>query len=85
MNDGLKQKWSPRQIIKRLEMDYSDDKEMRVSHETIYESLYLQARGELRAQLRLALRTGRTRRVPRDRTQVAKGQISVRMRLTRRL
>ena len=57
-------------------MDYPDDAEMRVSHETIYESLYLQARGELRTQLRLALRTGRARRVPRDRVQVAKGQIA---------
>jgi transposase, IS30 family len=58
VNDGLKQKWSPRQISKRLEMEYPDDQEMRVSHETVYETLYLQARGELRTQLRLALRTG---------------------------
>jgi transposase, IS30 family len=76
VNDGLKQKWSPQQISKRLEVEYPDDEEMRVSHETIYESLYLQARGELRTELRLALRTGRARRVPRDRTQAAKGQIS---------
>jgi IS30 family transposase len=76
VNDGLKQKWSPEQISKRLEVEYPDDEEMRVSHETIYESLYLQARGELRTQLKLALRTGRARRVPRDRAQAAKGQIS---------
>jgi IS30 family transposase len=76
VNEGLKQKWSPRQISKRLEMEYPDDQEMRVSHETVYETLYLQARGELRTQLKLALRTGRARRVPRDRVQAAKGQIS---------
>jgi transposase, IS30 family len=76
VNDGLKRKWSPEQISKRLEVEHPDDPEMRISHETIYESLYLQARGELRTQLKLALRTGRARRVPRDRVQVAKGQIS---------
>ncbi|MDQ2876121.1 MAG: IS30 family transposase, partial [Actinomycetota bacterium] len=59
----------------RLEMDYPDDTEMRVSCETIYESLYLQARGELRTQLKLALRTGRARRVPRSRAQRPHGQI----------
>jgi IS30 family transposase len=72
VNEGLKQSWSPRQISKRLEVEYPDDGEMRVSHEAVYETLYLQARGELRTQLKLALRTGRARRVPRDRTQVAK-------------
>lgn len=76
VNDGLREKWSPQQISKRLEMEYPDDPEMRVSPETIYESLYLQARGELRTQLALALRSGRARRVPRDRIQAAKGQIS---------
>ena len=76
VNEGLRQKWSPEQVSKRLELEYPDDPEMRVSHETIYESLYLQARGELRTELRLALRTGRARRVPRDRAQVAKGQIT---------
>ncbi|MGH4013013.1 MAG: IS30 family transposase [Pseudonocardiaceae bacterium] len=48
---------------------------MRVSHETIYECLYLQARGELRTQLTLALRQGRTRRVSRSRTTVARRKI----------
>jgi len=75
VNDGFAQKWSPEQISKRLEMDYPDDPEMRVSHETIYESLYLQGRGELRTQLKLALRTGRARRVPRSRAQRTHGQI----------
>lgn len=76
VNDGLRQKWSPEQISKRLEVEYPGDPEMRVSKETIYESLYLQARGELRTELALALRSGRARRVPRDRAQAAKGQIS---------
>ena len=52
VNDGLAQKWSPKQIAERLERDHPDDPELRVSHETIYECLYLQARGELRTQLK---------------------------------
>jgi IS30 family transposase len=72
---GLDQKWSPRQVSKRLRQDFPADETMRVSHETIYESLYLQARGELRTQLTLALRQGRTRRVNRSRATVARGKI----------
>src|SRR5438270_11240122 len=48
---------------------------MRVSHETIYPSLYLQAKGELRTQLKLALRQGRARRVPRSRETLSRGKI----------
>ena len=76
VNDGLAQKWSPRQISERLGVDYPADEDMRVSHETIYECLYLQARGQLRTELKLALRTGRTRRVDRSRTAVARGKIT---------
>lgn len=54
---------------------YPDDTDMRVSHETIYETLFLQARGELRTQLKLALRTGRTRRISPSRTAQARGGI----------
>lgn len=75
VNDGLRERWSPKQISVRLETDYPDDEDMRVSHETIYECLYLQARGELRTELKIALRQGRTRRVDRSRTTVARGQI----------
>ena len=75
VNDGLEQRWSPKQISRRLREDYPDDEGMRVSHETVYECLYLQARGELRTQLRLALRKGRTRRVNRSRPAVARGTI----------
>jgi IS30 family transposase len=75
VNGGLKRKWSPEQISKRLRKDHPDDPEMRVSHETIYECLYLQARGQLRTDLRVALRQGRARRVPGSRTTVARGTI----------
>ena len=75
VNAGLEKKWSPQQISKRLRQDFPGDDTMRVSHETIYESLYLQARGELRTQLTIALRQGRTRRVNRSRAAVARGKI----------
>ncbi|MGH3939520.1 MAG: IS30 family transposase [Pseudonocardiaceae bacterium] len=75
VNAGLEKKWSPQQISKRLRQDFPGDDTMRVSHETVYESLYLQARGELRTQLKIALRRGRTRRVSRSRPAVARGKI----------
>ncbi|MGQ0841240.1 IS30 family transposase [Actinokineospora sp.] len=73
VNEGLCQRWSPRQISRRIRDEHPDDPEMRVSHETIYECLYLQARGELRTQMKLALRQGRTRRVDRSRASASKG------------
>jgi IS30 family transposase len=73
--DGLRKKWSPRQVSNRLRRDFPDDDTMRVSHETVYQSLYLQARGQLRTELTLALRQGRTRRVRRSRATVARGKI----------
>jgi transposase, IS30 family len=61
---GLRECWSPEQISSRLRVDHPDDEEMRISHETIYRSLYVQSRGELRRQLTAQLRTGRrTRRL----------------------
>lgn len=75
VNDGLTQKWSPKQISRRLRAEHPDDEGMQVSHETVYECLYLQARGELRTQLKLALRKGRTRRVNRSRPTVSRGTI----------
>jgi transposase, IS30 family len=75
VNAGLEQDWSPQQISKRWREDYPDDDTMRVSAETIYESLSLQARGELRTQLKIALRQGRTCRVRRSRPAVARGKI----------
>jgi IS30 family transposase len=64
---GLGARWSPQQISARLKLEYPEDPQMRISHETIYRSLYVQARGELRRQLSANLRTGRSRRRPRGR------------------
>jgi IS30 family transposase len=60
--------WSPEQIAGRLRLDFPDDESMRVSHEAIYQSLYVQGRGALRRELTACLRTGRALRVPRSRT-----------------
>lgn len=72
---GLDKKWSPRQVSKRLRLDFPFDDTMRVSHETVYQTLYLQARGELRTQLKLALRRGRAQRVNRSRASLTRGKI----------
>ena len=61
---GLEKKLSPEQISRRLVKDFPDDESMRVSHETIYQALYFQARGGLKREVQAALRTGRTRRKP---------------------
>src|SRR3954463_7122371 len=61
--------WSPEQISGRLVLDFPDDPGMRVSHEAIYQSLYVQGRGALRRELTACLRTGRALRVPRARTR----------------
>jgi IS30 family transposase len=60
----LNRRWSPRQIATWLRLEFPDQPEMHVSHETIYQAIYLQSRGNLRAELRhqKALRSGRTRR-----------------------
>jgi transposase, IS30 family len=63
----LEQWWSPVQISRRLRIAYPGDRMMQVSHETIYQSLYVQGRGELRRELARCLRTGRARRRPRGR------------------
>ena len=67
--------WSPQQISHRLRLDFPDDASMRVSHEAIYQSLYVQGRGALTRELTACLRTGRALRVPRART-VAAGRAS---------
>jgi IS30 family transposase len=61
--------WSPEQIANRLPADFPDDESMRVSHEAIYQALYVQGRGALRRELTACLRTGRALRVPRARTR----------------
>jgi IS30 family transposase len=65
---GLRACWSPQQIAARLRRDYPNDPEMRVSHETIYRTLFVQARGALRKELTTCLRTGRTQRRPQMRS-----------------
>ncbi len=75
VEDKLSLWWSPVQIASWLVMTYPDDEEMRVSHETIYQSLYVQGRGALRKELWRALRTGRARRRPQGRPGSTKGQI----------
>jgi IS30 family transposase len=64
---GLERRWSPQQIAARLRVDYPDDEQMRISHETIYRSLFVQSRGELRRQLTANLRSGRSTRRSRGR------------------
>src|SRR6266511_2774132 len=68
--------WSPEQISGRLRLDFPDDESMRISHEAIYQSLYVQGRGALRRELTACLRTGRAPRVPRARSRRGKSFVS---------
>ena len=61
--------WSPEQIANRLRVDFPDDESMRISHEAIYQALYVQGRAALRRELTACLRTGRALRVPRARAK----------------
>jgi len=61
--------WSPEQISERLKLEFPDDSSMRISHEAIYQSLYIEGRGALKRELVAALRTGRALRKPRARSQ----------------
>jgi len=61
--------WSPEQIAQRLRHDFPGDETMQISHEAIYQALYVQARGGLRRELTACLRTGRALRVPRARAR----------------
>jgi len=63
------QAWSPEQIAKRLPVDFPHDESMRISHEAIYQALYVQGRGALRRELVACLRTGRALRVPNARAR----------------
>jgi IS30 family transposase len=63
--------WSPEQISNRLRIDFPDDESMRISHEAIYQALYVQGRGALKRELVACLRTGRALRVPRARTKAS--------------
>jgi IS30 family transposase len=61
--------WSPEQIANRLKFDFPDDQSMRISHEAIYQALYVQSRGALKRELVACLRTGRALREPRARAR----------------
>jgi IS30 family transposase len=80
---GLELGWSPQQISARLRLEFPDDPGMRISHETIYLSLYVQSRGELRRQLAARLRTGRSTRRARGR-QEQRGRISEMVNISQR-
>jgi IS30 family transposase len=71
----LEEDWSPEQVSRRLAAEFPDDPEMRVSHETVYQALYVQGRGALRRELARHLRTGRALRKPRRTEGERRGRI----------
>jgi IS30 family transposase len=71
----LEQRWSPEQISVMLKQQFPDDPGMWVSHETIYQSIYVQGRGALRRELAVCLRTGRALRKPRRKQGERRGRI----------
>jgi IS30 family transposase len=76
--------WSPEQISHRLRLDFPDDESMRISHEAIYQALYVQSRGALKRELVACLRTGRALRVPRARTQRGKNFVTEQIMISER-
>jgi len=79
----LQARWSPQQIAARLQRDFPHRPELRVSHETLYRSLYVQTRGALKKELARFLRTGRTRRKPQGRMDT-RGQLPDKVMLSAR-
>jgi IS30 family transposase len=75
VQDLLGRHFSPEQIAATVRMDFPDEPEMWVSHETIYQSIYVQGRGALRRELAACLRTGRALRRPRRRPGERRGRI----------
>jgi len=77
--------WSPEQIARRLVIDFPNDEDMRISHEAIYQALFIQGRGALRRELTACLRTGRALRMPRARvSQRGKGFVSSEIMISQR-
>jgi len=83
VTDWLEQWWSPEEIARRLRIEFPDDPMMWVSHETIYQSIYVQGRGELRRELARCLRTGRAQRRPRNRVETG-GKIAGKVMISER-
>jgi transposase, IS30 family len=75
VEEWLRAWWSPEEIARRLRIEFPDDPMMWVSHETIYQSLFVQGRGELRRELTRCLRTGRARRRSQSRGEETRGRI----------
>ena len=75
VQDKLEENWSPEQISVMLKREFPGNREMRVSHETIYQSIYVQGRGALRRELAARLRTGRALRKPRRKEGERRGKI----------
>ncbi|MFE7261374.1 IS30 family transposase [Streptomyces sp. NPDC057592] len=79
IQDRLNLRWSPEQICQALRTQFPQRAEMHVVHETVYQALYVQGRGELRRELARALRTGRARRKPRRQAQQRQPRFSTPM------
>ena len=75
VQQDLDARYSPEQVSGRLKVRYPGDPAMRISHESIYQSIYVYPRGELRRELKACLRTGRAVRRPRGRTEL-RGKIT---------
>ena len=84
VQDRLGLKHSPEQIARRLRVEFPGEPEMWVSHETIYQSLYVQGRGALRRELTAALRTGRALRKPHRRPAERRGRIPAMVHISQR-
>jgi transposase, IS30 family len=84
VEEDLRRRYSPEQIVGRLRRQFPDDPEMRVSPETIYQSLYVQSRGALRRDLTKCLRTGRTLRRSRRQPHQRKNRIPDMINITER-
>jgi transposase, IS30 family len=84
VEEDLRRRYSPEQIVGRLRRQFPDDPEMRVSPETIYQSLYVQSRGALRRDLTKCLRTGRALRRPRRQPHQRKNRIPDMINITER-
>jgi transposase, IS30 family len=80
----LQQRLSPRQVDIELREEFADNPEMQVSHETIYQSIYVQGRGALRRELAVCLRTGRALRRPRRNVQERQSRIPAMVNISER-